>query len=158
MKIYKVIASGLGTGFSPFAPGTAGSILGILLIYLFNYILIGLNVKLWTVHSLNLFAIIFVVAIGNYSIKKVHTFWEHDAPQIVIDEIAGVWIAIFAMPLKWEYYLFALVLFRLFDIFKPFYIRQIDKMKTNWSVMLDDVLAGIYSLIVIQILYHTEII
>jgi len=158
MNVHKVIASGLGTGFSPFAPGTAGSILGILLIYLFNYFLASLNIGLWAVHILNLFAIIFVIAIGNYSIKKVHRVWEHDAPQIVIDEVAGVWIAIFAMPLEWEYYLFALALFRLFDISKPFYIRRIDKMKSNWSVMLDDVLAGVYSLIVIQILYHTEII
>ena len=103
MRFHKLIASGLGTGYAPFAPGTAGSILGIVLFYLFNYILNGLNIEPWLILPLNLFAIIFVLLIGAYSIKKVHQIWEHDAPQIVIDEIVGVWIAVFALPFQWQY-------------------------------------------------------
>ncbi|RLD63745.1 MAG: phosphatidylglycerophosphatase A [Bacteroidetes bacterium] len=158
LKLHKIIASGLGTGYAPLAPGTAGSILGILLFYLFNYMLISFNIEPWLVLSLNLFAIIFVLVFGVYSIKKVHAIWEHDASIIVIDEIVGVWIAVFAMPLHWQYYLYALLLFRFFDIVKPLYIRRLDNMGGDWSVMLDDVLAGIYSLIVLQALLHFSII
>jgi phosphatidylglycerophosphatase A len=158
MRLHKIIASGLGTGFAPIAPGTAGSILGIVLFYLFNCILNGLNIEPWLVLVLNLFAIIFVLLLGVYSIKKVHTIWEHDASKIVIDEIVGVWIAVFAMPFQWQYYLYALLLFRFFDITKPLYIRRLDNIGGDWSVMLDDVLAGIYSLIVLQVLFYFKVI
>jgi len=158
LKLHKIIASGLGTGYAPLAPGTAGSILGILLFYLFNYTLNSFNIEPWLVLSLNLFAIIFVLVFGVFSIKKVHAIWEHDASKIVIDEIVGVWIAVFAMPLQWQYYLYALLLFRFFDITKPLYIRRLDNMGGDWSVMLDDVLAGIYSLIVLQVLFYFKVI
>ncbi|RLD75606.1 MAG: phosphatidylglycerophosphatase A [Bacteroidetes bacterium] len=158
MKIHKIIATGLGTGYAPIAPGTAGSILGILLFWLLNYLLGSLNIDSQISLLLNLFAIIFVLLIGVYSIKKVHTVWEHDASKIVIDEVVGVWIAIYAMPFEWQYYLYAFILFRFFDITKPLFIRRLDKMPGDWSVMLDDVLAGIYSLIVIQVLFYFNVI
>jgi phosphatidylglycerophosphatase A len=158
MNIHKIIASGLGTGFAPIAPGTVGSILGVFLFWIFNYLLTGFNISFRMILVLNLFAIIFVMLAGIYSIKKVHQQWEHDASQIVIDEIIGVWIAAFAVPFMWKYYLYAIILFRFFDITKPFFIRKLDKMNSNWSVMLDDVLAGVYSLIVIQVLLYFNII
>ncbi len=158
MKLHKIIASGLGSGYSPFAPGTAGSIVGIIIFYLLNNYTNSLNLNNNSILAINLFAIIFVLLIGVYSIKKVHKIWEHDAPKIVIDEIVGVWIAVFAMPFEWQYYVYALILFRFFDIAKPLYIRRLDKMKGDWSVMLDDVLAGVYSLIVIQLLFYFNII
>jgi len=154
MRFHKLIASGLGTGYAPFAPGTAGSILGIVLFYLFNYILNGLNIEPWLILLLNLFAIIFVLLLGVYSIKQVHKTWKHDASEIVIDEITGVWIAVYAMPLEWQYYLYALILFRFFDIVKPLYIRRLDNMGGDWGVMLDDVLAGIYSLLILHVLFY----
>ncbi len=158
MKIHKIIATGLGTGYAPIAPGTAGSILGILLFWLLNYLLSSLNIDSQIILLLNLFVIIFVLLIGVYSIKKVHTVWEHDASKIVIDEVVGVWIAIYAMPFEWQYYLYAFILFRFLDITKPLFIRRLDKMPGDWSVMLDDVLAGIYSLIVIQVLFYFNVI
>lgn len=154
MRFHKIIATGLGSGYSPFAPGTAGAVVGIVLFYLFNYTMQQSNFSNTTIVSANLFAIIFTLLLGVYSIKKVHTIWEHDANKIVIDEVVGVWIAIFAMPFQWQYYLYALILFRFFDIAKPLFISRLDKMQGDWSVMLDDVLAGIYSLIVIQVLYY----
>jgi phosphatidylglycerophosphatase A len=157
VRLHKIIASGLGTGFSPIAPGTAGSILGIGLLYAVNYLLNYFEYKLDTITLFNLIAIILVLFIGVYSIKIVHRTWKHDASEIVIDEIVGVWIAVFAMPFKWKYYLYALILFRFFDIVKPLFIRKLDNMKNDWSVMLDDVLAGIYSLIVLQTLYFFNV-
>ncbi len=158
MKIHKIIASGLGTGYAPVAPGTAGSVLGIILLWFLNNALNKLGVNLFFVLVFNSLVIIIVLFSGVWSIKKVHKVWEHDAGKIVIDEIVGVWIAAFAISLKWEYYVFALVLFRFFDIFKPLGIKKFDKMKTDWSVMLDDILAGIYSFLVLQALLYFEII
>jgi len=151
---HKIIASGLGTGYSPVAPGTVGATLGILVIYFLNLVLISLKINSNTIVFLNLVAIILVLLIGVYAIKKVHSTWKHDASEIVIDEIVGVWIAVFAMPFDWHYYVYALLIFRFFDIVKPLFIQKLDAMKSDWSVMLDDVLAGIYSLIVIQTLYY----
>ncbi len=158
MKFHKIIASGLGAGFAPVAPGTAGSILGIFLIGIFNYQLTGLYFDSRIILSLNLLAIIFMLFLGVYSIKIVHTQWEHDASQIVIDEIVGIWIAALAIPFSWKYYLYALILFRFFDITKPLFIKHFDNMKNDWSVMLDDVLAGIYSMISIHILLYFDVI
>jgi phosphatidylglycerophosphatase A len=158
MRLYKTIASGLGSGYSPVAPGTAGSIVGIVLLYLFNLLLINVGFDKTGICLLNLVAIVLSVFIGVAAIKKVHTIWPHDAPAIVIDEIAGVWITAFMIPLDWKYYLYALVIFRFFDILKPFYIRRLDKMKSDWSVMLDDMLAGLYGLIVLQLLIYFNLI
>ena len=157
IKLHKIIASGLGFGFSPIAPGTAGSILGIGLLYAVNYWLNYLGYQELTIILINLFAIILMTFIGVQSIKVVHRTWKHDASEIVIDEIVGVWIAVLAMPFQWQYYLYALILFRFFDIVKPLFIRRLDKMQGDWSVMLDDVLAGIYSLIVLQTLYFLNV-
>ena len=153
LRIHKIIVSGFGTGYVPIAPGTAGSILGILLFYLINQFEIYLGWEWSTTLLVNAGIILIVTLVGVNSIKNVHKVWGHDASAIVIDEIVGVWIAVFAMPHEWKYYLIALILFRFFDIFKPLFIRNIDEIISNWSVMLDDVLAGLYSLIVIQVLY-----
>ncbi|RLD62650.1 MAG: phosphatidylglycerophosphatase A [Bacteroidetes bacterium] len=157
IKLHKIIASGLGFGFSPIAPGTAGSILGIGLLYAVNYLLNYLGYQELTIIFINLFAIILMTFIGVYSIKVVHRTWKHDASEIVIDEIVGVWIAVFALPFQWQFYLAAFVLFRLFDIYKPLFIRKIDKMDGNWSVMIDDVLAGVYANLILQLVVFSKI-
>ena len=158
IKIHKIIASGFGTGYVPIAPGTAGSILGILMFYLLNQLEVYWGLSGNTILLVNAGVILFVTLIGVNAIKNVHQVWAHDASAIVIDEIVGVWIAIYAMPHEWKYYLIALILFRFFDIYKPLFIRSLDKMASDWSVMLDDILAGVYSLIVIQVLYGLGII
>ena len=157
MNLHKIIASGLGTGYSSIAPGTAGSILGILVLFFMNLIYGKFNFPQPIIIVLNLVVILFVLLLGVYSIKKVHQIWEHDAPKIVIDEVVGVWIAAFVLPFQWQYYFYALVLFRFFDILKPFYIRKLDNLKSDWSVMLDDVLAGVYANIVLQTFIYFKI-
>jgi phosphatidylglycerophosphatase A len=120
------------------------------LLYLFYWILIYKGFGKEAVCVLNLTAIVLSVFIGVAAIKKVHAIWPHDAPSIVIDEIAGVWITAFMIPLNWKYYLYALVIFRFFDILKPLYIRKLDDLKSDWSVMLDDLLAGVYGFVVLE--------
>ncbi len=156
MRLFKIIATGLGTGYAPVAPGTAGSLLGISVWYILNGLLNGKVVPFY-IYFAEFVAVISVVFAGVYSVKKVHSVWKHDASKIVIDEIAGVWIAAFAIPYKWQYYLYAFVLFRFFDITKPLFIKRIDKMKNDWSVMLDDVLAGLYSLLILQTMIKLNI-
>ena len=157
MKLHKLIATGLGTGYSPVAPGTAGAALGIVVFYLFNFGITQLKINGTLILVLNLVVIITVLLLGVFSIKKIHKIWTHDTQLIVIDEVVGVWIAVFAFPFQWQYYLAAFVLFRFFDILKPLYIRKLDNLKTDWSVMLDDVVAGVYANLVLQLVVFLKI-
>jgi phosphatidylglycerophosphatase A len=154
MKLHKSIVTALGSGYAPIAPGTAGSIVGILLLFALNSIMISDGFTTPTIFLIDAVIILFVMFLGVWSIKNVHKIWPHDDQRIVIDEVIGVWIAAFAIPAKWYYYLIALILFRIFDIVKPFGIRKLDALKSNWSVMLDDILAGIYALIMLLFLVY----
>lgn len=154
MRIHRFIATGLGTGYAPIAPGTVGSILGLVTIYLVNYSFNVFHVSPLSITVLNLFFTALVLFIGVWSIKKVHEIWTHDASEIVIDEVVGIWITMIAIPFTWPYYLIGLVLFRFFDIAKPLGIRKIDNMKGSWSVMLDDVLAGVYANASLQVIVY----
>lgn len=97
-----------------------------------------------------LFIIIFFV-IGIISIGNLQADWGHDSSRFTIDEIAGMLISLLFIPINWQNILAAFVLFRFFDILKPFGIRQLEKVHGGWGVMLDDVLAGIYANIILHI-------
>jgi phosphatidylglycerophosphatase A len=70
----------------------------------------------------------------------------HDPQFVVIDEVAGQWIALLFSPVDWRHGLIALVLFRLFDITKPFPARQLESLPAGWGIVFDDVAAGLYAL------------
>lgn len=158
MKISKIIATGLGTGYAKTAPGTAGALLGTLILFFLNKSLSMFGLSQKEIFLFDLFAILFVSIAGTKAIEKVHKIWPHDDNRIVIDEIAGVWIALLLVPTEWKYYLTGFLLFRFFDIVKPLGIKKFDKMKNNWSVMLDDILAGFYAFIGMQILLYFNLI
>ncbi len=151
MRFHKLIATGLGTGYAPIAPGTAGALLGIVALFAVDKGLAALHFNATYILISNLVLLTGVTLLGLYSVSKVHQVWEHDAQKIVIDEVVGVWLAALALPLQWEYYAAAFVLFRFFDILKPLFIKRIDKLHTNWAVIVDDLLAGLYALISLQI-------
>jgi phosphatidylglycerophosphatase A len=69
----------------------------------------------------------------------------HDPGFVVIDEVAGQWIALLGCPADWRHALIALVLFRLFDITKPFPARQLERLPAGWGIVFDDVAAGLYA-------------
>jgi len=76
---------------------------------------------------------------------------------VVIDEVAGQLIALIgapAEPLNWKYVAASLLLFRLFDIFKPPPVRQLEALPSGTGIMMDDVAAGVYALILVQLLHH----
>jgi len=78
-----------------------------------------------------------------------------DPQFVVIDEVAGQLIALIAVPLEWKTFLAGFILFRVFDIFKPPPVRQLEKLPEGAGIVLDDVAAGFYALGVIQLLLHT---
>ncbi|MEE8058474.1 MAG: phosphatidylglycerophosphatase A [Pseudomonadales bacterium] len=138
------LAFGFGSGLVPKAPGTFGTLLAVPL-----YLLLA---KL----SLPLYAAVVVAAvvIGIYLCGKTATdLGMHDHPGIVWDEFVGFWITMFSAPAGWLWIVMGFLLFRLFDIWKPWPIKALDKnMATGLGIMIDDVLAGIYAWVIIQLL------
>jgi len=98
-----------------------------------------------------------ILALGIWSANKVEEKWGKDSSKVVIDEVAGMCITLLLVPIKWQYVLVGLALFRFFDIAKPLYIRRMEKLNGGWGVMMDDVLAGIYANIVLQLIVLTKI-
>ena len=137
------IASGLGVGYSPIAPGTAGSLLALLLSL---YILEG------SVLALAIITILFFF-IGTYSTTFVEKdSQKHDPQIVVVDEMVGMWISLLFVPITWWSYLIAFGLFRFFDIAKPYPINSLQKLPLGWGIMMDDVGAGIYALLIMHII------
>jgi len=93
-----------------------------------------------------------ILVLGTWSAGKVEAAWGKDSSKVVIDEVAGMCLTLLFIPIKWQYVLIGLVLFRFFDIAKPLYIRRMEQLNGGWGVMLDDVLAGVYSNIVLQLI------
>lgn len=142
-----VIATGFGSGFSPFAPGTVGAALATLMWYILSMFLSSPFFLYATILLIVVFSVL-----GVLSTNVLEPVWGKDPSCIVVDEMVGVWIALLAViPVDWRYMLLAFVLFRLFDIFKPFGIRKLEKIEGGIGVMMDDILAGIYTCMLIFI-------
>ncbi len=150
MKLfYKTIATGFGSGFTPIAPGTAGAALGCLLLGAYQYFVGQTATNSFQISFIVL--IIVTTVIGAISTHQLEPEWGEDPSKVVVDEIIGVWISLLFVPLSWQNILIGFVLFRLFDIYKPLGIRKLEAIPKGWGVMLDDVLAGIYANLVLQI-------
>ena len=131
-------------GYLPIAPGTWGS-LAALIVW---YVLVG------HISSITLIVLIVVIfALGVYTSSVIESnLMIKDPSIVVIDEWVGQWIVLLFLPKSIMWGLVAFLLFRLFDIWKPYPINKLDNMHGGWGIMLDDVLAGIYALVVISIL------
>ena len=92
----------------------------------------------------------FITTIGIWSATVVEPQWGKDSYRVVIDEVAGMCLSLLFIPIHLKTLLAGLVLFRLFDILKPFGIRRLEKLSGGWGVMLDDLLAGLYANLVLQ--------
>ncbi|MDH5784892.1 MAG: phosphatidylglycerophosphatase A [Chromatiales bacterium] len=135
---------GFGSGLMPRAPGTFGTLAAVPIYW---FLLQGLALP-WLVAVIG---VSFVVGIWlcDVTAKKLGV---HDHPGIVWDEFVGFWISCIALPQGWPWLLAAFVLFRFFDILKPWPIRWLDKrVPGGVGIMVDDVLAGLYTLIIIQL-------
>jgi phosphatidylglycerophosphatase A len=100
---------------------------------------------------------IILFASGTWSASKVEKLWGHDSNRIVIDEALGMCVSLVLVPVEWKYVLAGFVLFRFFDMVKPLFIRRAEAFPSGWGVMADDLLAGIYANLILQLLIITGI-
>lgn len=138
------IACGFGLGLFPIMPGTIGTLLGVVLVFIFAK---------FSLLTYIILTVLFVVAGVWLCGVTNRDFGTKDHPAIIWDEIATFPIVMIAVPLTWYYLLIGFVLFRIFDIWKPEPIGWIDRnVPGGFGVMLDDVLAALASLIILQII------
>jgi phosphatidylglycerophosphatase A len=138
------VATGLGSGLSPRAPGTVGSLAALLPWLLLSQ----LSVPVY------LLVVALVFALGTWASNWVIArTGVHDPGAVVIDEWVGLWIALLLVPEGWPWVLCGLLAFRFFDILKPWPIGWADRrIKGGLGVMVDDVIAGLFALAVVQAL------
>jgi phosphatidylglycerophosphatase A len=143
-RIHRLISTCLGIGYIPRGGGTVAALVCCIAWYF-----------AWTSGNRHFWAqglvILVVLAIGVYSSGKVEGKWGKDSYRVVIDEVAGMCLTLFFIPVRWQYLLLGLLLFRFFDIAKPLYIRKMERLEGGWGVMMDDMLAGLYSNLILQL-------
>ncbi len=139
------LSLGMGSGLAPKAPGTVGSVAALVIYYL---LLQGLSLPVYL--AVVAMSIVVGIYLCGYTAKAMGL---HDAPAIVWDEFAGLWLALVLLPPQWYWPLIGFVLFRFFDILKPWPISLADKkVHGGLGIMMDDVLAGIMAAIVMHLL------
>lgn len=139
-----ITAFGFGSGLAPIAPGTFGTLAAIPFYWVLSLF------PLWFYLAVILVATVVGIWICGESAKRLGV---HDHGGIVWDEFVGFWITMIAAPSGLIWVLLGFIIFRIFDIWKPWPIYIVDdKVQGGLGIMLDDVLAGVYSLIVMQIL------
>ena len=139
------LAFGLGSGAAPWAPGTVGTAAAVIPYLLwFQYWSTG-----W---FLALIVVTFVVGVWLCE-KTSEDLGVHDHSGIVWDEFVGYWLTMFLAPQGWEWALVGFVLFRFFDVLKPWPVKWADRrVAGGFGIMVDDLLAGVYAWIVLQVL------
>ena len=144
------VATFFGAGFGRPGPGTWGSAAAVLLWAAYAWLAHPAPLTL-TLTLVLAIALTLILGIPAATIVARES-GRHDPQFIVIDEVAGQWIALLFSPVDLRHALIALVLFRLFDITKPFPIRRLEDLPEGWGIVIDDVGAGLYALGVASLL------
>lgn len=140
------LAFGFGSGLAPVAPGTFGTLVGI------PFFLFMVSLPLWGYLLLTLAFFLFGVWICDRSSKLLGV---HDHGGIVWDEIVGYLVTMIAAPQGWEWIVIGFILFRIFDILKPWPIAYLDRhVSGGFGIMIDDILAGVYAMLILQLLNY----
>ncbi len=143
-KLAVLIATWFGCGYSPAAPGTAGSAAALAIA-----ILLGQYAG-WKGWYFAILAIVILAPSIRAATITARVLGKKDPGMVVVDEAIGQWIALAgALTLNWKSYLFAFVLFRLFDIFKPPPVRQLEALPEGTGIIADDMMAGVYAALVL---------
>jgi phosphatidylglycerophosphatase A len=141
--IARVWGSFFFTGYSPFASGTVGSLAAAAVYWFLPF----------SDNGVVLFLLACAVLLTGIPVATLLENHHGDDPSIVvIDEVAGMWLALVFLPKTWVAVLAAFLFFRLFDIIKPSPARELDRMRGGAGIMLDDAVAGIYANIATQLL------
>lgn len=150
------VATACGLGYLPKAPGTWGSLAGVLIYYLIQFYFplssaqgrLGLGTRA-TWSSMTVLSIAILIAVvGVLTANSVAKYSGTEDPQfVVVDEVSGqLFTYLFALaPANWKYLLLGFILFRVFDIWKPFPARQAESLPGGWGIMADDWAAAVYA-------------
>ncbi len=138
----KLLGSGFYTGYIPFASGTFGSLAALFIYYIPGFEKTFILIP----------AIIIFIFYGIYVGSKFEKLYGKDPAQCTIDEVVGMWITLLFLPKKIIFSLIAFLIWRVFDIIKPYPARQLESLNGGLGIMSDDIVAGIYSLIVVRLI------
>ncbi|HJV18652.1 MAG TPA: phosphatidylglycerophosphatase A [Sediminibacterium sp.] len=148
IRLHQAITSFFGIGYIPKGGGTvAAAVACIIWYYAFNQapLAVAAGVTL------------LIITYGVWGAGKMEPLWGKDSSRVVIDEVAGMFVNLLFVPVSIPNILAALVLFRFFDIAKPLLIRRTEQLPKGWGVMGDDVLAGFYGNIALQIMLYLQL-
>jgi phosphatidylglycerophosphatase A len=139
------VASGLGAGYAPWAPGTAGSAVGLLLFWPLSQVPWP-----WQAGALVVVTLAGVLA---GSRTAAHLGLE-DPGLVVVDEVAGLWVTLLFVPFTPLTAALGFLAFRLMDIVKPFPARRLEDLPGGWGIMADDLMAGVYANVLVRAVVH----
>jgi phosphatidylglycerophosphatase A len=134
------LATGFGVGYIPFAPGTFGSLLGLVV-----WALVPHDISTQAL----LMAVVLVLGIWSGTVAE-HHFRVPDPSPVVIDEILGMLVTLFMNPVGWRGAVGAFLLFRVFDVIKPYPANRLERLKGGLGVMADDFMAAVYANLVLR--------
>ena len=140
-RLALILATGFGAGYSPFAPGTAGSAVGLLFVW--GMSTLGLTGQL--------VAVLVVTVVSMIAADIVATSMGLKDPGLIVaDEIAGMMVTMIAIPLSLKSLLLGFILFRVMDVVKPPPARQFEHFKGGIGIVADDLMAGVYAQLVLR--------
>jgi phosphatidylglycerophosphatase A len=167
LDYFSLAITTFGVGYLPLAPGTWGSAVGVLIYLLFSWLETGISANYksngWTdtqitawIHAFNLIVFLVFCLVGIWaSSRSTRLFGTKDPSQAVVDEVIGQLITFLFIPFKvhWLFILVGFLLFRLFDIWKPYPIDDLQDLPTGLGICADDILAGVYAGIILSLIY-----
>ena len=145
MKFKEFLFTAFYSGYSPVAPGTAGTLVAMALYILENIIFSSVNP--FYIHAFNFMLLCVIIYPCIKLGDAAETFFNaKDPQQVVLDEVLGYWTGILFIPFSFSSAIMAFVLFRFFDIIKPFPANRLQSLKGGLGIMIDDIVAGLYTL------------
>lgn len=140
----KLIGSGFYSGYAPIASGTVGSAVAIII-----YLIPGFE-NLFVIIPATLILIVYGIFVGT----KFEAEYGKDPAQCTVDEVVGTWISLIALPKTIFIILTAFLLWRILDIIKPPPARNLERLKGGLGIMIDDVISGVYTLIIMHLIVY----
>ena len=138
----EVLATGAGSGYSPVAPGTAGSAVGLLLFWPLACLPLAGQVG----------ATLVLFVLGGVAAARVAArAGQKDPGIVVVDEVVGQWVSLLLLPLTPLTAALGFFLFRIMDVLKPWPARDLERLPGGWGIMADDVMAGVYANLLMRI-------
>lgn len=143
-KIALILATWFGSGLTPVAPGTSGTLAAVPVVLLMG--------RLETIQA-GLFVLFFLIVSVWTADVSCKILGRDDPSVVVIDEVAGFLLTLFLLPLTWGHVCLGFFFFRLFDVLKPFPIKNLEKLRGGLGIVADDLLAGVYANLSVRALF-----